>query len=78
MTVDLLFYRKNIEPKGDIIEMKIWQVPHSKDKPHGLKYSLVYIGKAKEYWDMIMQRAREAINIIGITSIHTSLMALMY
>ncbi|MEK7846052.1 MAG: DUF6516 family protein [Nitrospinota bacterium] len=47
MAVDLLFYRKNIEPKGDIIEMKIWQVPHSKDKPHGLKYSLVYIREGK-------------------------------
>jgi hypothetical protein len=35
--VELLFYRKNIEPNGDIVEMKIWQVPHSKKKPHGLK-----------------------------------------
>ena len=43
MSVNLLFYRKNIEPNGDIVEMKIWQVPHSKDKPYGLKYSLVYV-----------------------------------
>ena len=27
--------------------MKIWQVPHSKVKPHGLKYSLVYIRKGE-------------------------------
>ncbi len=27
--------------------MKIWQVPDSKDKPHGLKYSLVYIQNGK-------------------------------
>jgi hypothetical protein len=47
MSVELLFYRKNIEPNGDIIEMKIWQVPRSKDKPHGLKYSLVYIRDGK-------------------------------
>lgn len=47
MTVDLLFYRKNIEPNGDIVEMKIWNVPHSKDKLHGLKYSLVYIKEGK-------------------------------
>jgi hypothetical protein len=43
----LLFHRKNIESNGDIIEMKIWQVPDSKDKPHGLKYSLVYIQNGK-------------------------------
>ena len=28
MSVNLLFYRKNIEPNGDVVEMKIWQVPH--------------------------------------------------
>ena len=47
MGVDLLFYRKNVEPNGDITEMKIWRVPHSKDKPYGLKYSLVYIRDGK-------------------------------
>ncbi len=47
MSVELLFYRKNVEPNGDIVEMKIWQVPRSKDKPHGLKYSLVYIRDGK-------------------------------
>lgn len=32
------------EIKGDeIVEIKIWQVPKSKDKPHGVKYSIVYI-----------------------------------
>ena len=44
---DLLFYRKNIEPNGDIVEMKIWNVPYSKYKPHGRKYSLVYIKGGK-------------------------------
>lgn len=47
MSGTLLFYRKNIEPEGNIVEMKIWQVPHSKDRPHGLKYSLVYIREGK-------------------------------
>ncbi len=47
MSVELLFHRKNVEPNGDIVEMKIWQVPHSKDKPHGLKYSLVYVREGK-------------------------------
>lgn len=44
---DLLFYRKNIEPNSDIVEMKIWNVPLSKYKPHGIKYSLVYIKRGK-------------------------------
>ncbi|MEW6740025.1 MAG: toxin-antitoxin system TumE family protein [Nitrospirota bacterium] len=47
MSVELLFYRKNVETNGDIVEMKIWQVPHSKEKPHGLKYSLVYVREGK-------------------------------
>ena len=47
MKAKLLFHRKNIEPNGDIAEMKIWQVQDSKDKPHGLKYSLVYIQNGK-------------------------------
>lgn len=38
-----MFHRKNVEPDGDIVEMTIWKVPRSKDKPHSLKYSLVYI-----------------------------------
>jgi hypothetical protein len=43
MKAELLFHRKNVEANGDIVEMPLWKVPHSKDKPHGLKNSLVYI-----------------------------------
>ena len=43
MTAKLLFHTKNIGENGDIVEIKIWRVPESKDKHHGLKYSLVYI-----------------------------------
>jgi len=32
-----------VDVDGSILEMKIWEVMSSKDKPHGLKYSLVYI-----------------------------------
>ena len=42
-----IFYRKNIESNGDIVEMKIWKVPQSKRAPSGLKYSLVYIREGK-------------------------------
>ena len=32
------------EVKGnELIEIKIWQVPKSEDKTHGVKYSIVYI-----------------------------------
>ena len=47
MGAKLLFRQKNIYPNGDIVEMKIWRVPDSDDKPHGLKYSLVYIQNGK-------------------------------
>lgn len=32
---------------GNIIEVKMWRVNTSPDKPHGYKYSLVYIVKGK-------------------------------
>jgi len=43
----LLLHTKNVDIKGNIVEMKIWQVKPTKDKPHGLKYSLVYIEKGQ-------------------------------
>jgi hypothetical protein len=39
----LVFHEKITDKLGNTVEMKIWQVPASKDKPHGYKYSLVYI-----------------------------------
>jgi hypothetical protein len=47
MKAKLIFYRKNIEPNGDIVEMKIWMVSISKRAPSGLKYSLAYIKEGK-------------------------------
>ena len=47
MKARLIFYRKNIEPNGDIVEMRIWEVPSSKRGPSGLKYSLVYVKEGK-------------------------------
>ena len=32
---------------GDIAEVRAWEVPSSEDKPHGYKYSLVYIVNGK-------------------------------
>jgi len=42
MKAKLILHTK--EMKGDeIVEMKVWQVPKSGDKPHGVKISIVYI-----------------------------------
>jgi hypothetical protein len=47
MPTQLIFYRKNVGEEGDIVEMKIWEVPRSRKTPEGLKYSLVYIREGK-------------------------------
>jgi len=39
----LVKHLKVIEDDGGIIEIRMWQVLPSGDKPHGFKYSLVYI-----------------------------------
>jgi hypothetical protein len=42
MKANLFLHTKEI--KGDeVVEIKIWQVPKTIDKPHGVKFSLVYI-----------------------------------
>jgi hypothetical protein len=39
----LIRHRKVVDEWGNILEIKLWQVPTSTDKPHGFKYTLVYI-----------------------------------
>jgi len=41
----LIYHEKWVTKEGDIIEIKIWKVPKSKDFPEGVKYSLVYVHK---------------------------------
>ncbi|MBF0565504.1 MAG: hypothetical protein HQK89_09700 [Nitrospirae bacterium] len=43
MKVELVYHEKKYYQDGSIVEIKIWQVPDTKDKPYGYKYSLVYI-----------------------------------
>ena len=43
MKAELLIHDKVKDKHGGIIETKIWTVPKSPEKPHGYKYSLVYI-----------------------------------
>ena len=39
----LRYHLKRLFPEGDIMEIRIWEVPKSEDFPEGVKYSLVYI-----------------------------------
>ena len=43
MRAKLIQHIKVREDTGNIVEIKMWQVTRSPDKPHGYKYSLVYI-----------------------------------
>ncbi|HHT9146678.1 MAG TPA: toxin-antitoxin system TumE family protein [Candidatus Wunengus sp. YC61] len=43
MRAKLIYHDKVVEAKDCIIEITIWSVPTSVDKPQGYKYSLVYI-----------------------------------
>ena len=43
MKADLENHIKVFDERGNIIETKIWVLPPTQDKPHGYKYSLVYI-----------------------------------
>lgn len=42
MDAELIFHEKVNEENG-IVEVKIWSVPVTPDKPHGYKYSMIYI-----------------------------------
>lgn len=47
MKAILTYHNKELSTNGDITEIKIWKVPVTPDKPHGFKYSLVFIHKDK-------------------------------
>lgn len=43
MKAELVYHEKRYFTDSTFQEIKIWRVPESKDKPHGLKYSFAYI-----------------------------------
>lgn len=43
MKARLIIHDKDTDELGNTVEIKMWQVPVTKDTPHGYKYSLVYI-----------------------------------
>ncbi len=47
MKAEPVYIHKRVHPNGDIVEIKIWKVARSPDKPHGFKYSLVFIREGK-------------------------------
>ncbi len=47
MKAELIIHNKAIDEHGNTVEIKLWAVEKSSDKPHGYKYSLVYIANAK-------------------------------
>ena len=46
MKAELIIYNKAIDEHGNTVEIKLWAVEKSSDKPHEYKYSLVYIADA--------------------------------
>lgn len=38
-----LIYQEKWVQENRAVEIRVWAVPKAKDKPHGYKYSLVYI-----------------------------------
>lgn len=47
MKAEPFIMRKRVYPNGDIVEIKAWHVTETPDKPHGFKYSLVYIREGR-------------------------------
>jgi len=47
MKAELVYHEKKYSEDGSIQEIKIWSMPRSKDKPHGIKYSFAYIVQGK-------------------------------
>lgn len=43
MGAEPVFHEKRYFTDSSFQEVKIWKVPKSEDKPHGLKYSFAYI-----------------------------------
>ncbi len=43
MKAKLVYHVKEYNADGSIQEIKIWEVPTGKEKPHSLKYSFAYI-----------------------------------
>lgn len=72
----LVRYDKGYDEDGNIIEIKMWEVGVTPDKPHGYKYSLVYIVRGKRVigYDNA-ERKGDTIDITETGKNHTGLRA---
>ena len=71
----LIRHIKVREDNGNIVEIKLWQVDPSLDKPHGYKYSLVYIVKGERVIGYDNAERKGDLGIMGIKWNHTCLRA---
>jgi hypothetical protein len=71
MKAEPLLIRKRVYPNGDIVEIKAWIVGRSKDKPHGFKYSLVFIRDGKRVIGYDNAESKKIIGTIKAGSIST-------
>jgi hypothetical protein len=63
MQAQLIRHIKAVDDLGNIIEIKMWKLPEPvADKPHGYKYSLVYIVDDVRLSVMTTPRAEETID----------------
>ena len=58
MKSELLFHEKRVTSEEDIIEIKIWKVPKSKDFPEQIKYSLTYVHNSKRIFGYDNERGK--------------------
>ncbi len=47
MNARLIRHDKVTDELGNTVEIKLWKIPPTPDRPHGYKYSLVYIVAGK-------------------------------
>jgi hypothetical protein len=47
MKARLVRHEKVTDELGNTVEIKLWKIPPTLDKPHGFKYTLVYIVAGK-------------------------------
>jgi len=50
----LLIDFRDTNDYGDIIQIRVWRVPKSKDFPEGLKYSMVYIHVKGDKYERVL------------------------
>lgn len=75
MKAELIYHDKVIEKPNSIVEIMVWSIPKTSDKPHGYKYSLVFEKLADGLVDMIMQRVKVITGIMAIGKNLTNLRA---